>query len=395
VEICVKRYFNSTASIGCSILVMHLAIVGFAQTNSSTGAQIRTYMAQAQAALRANHPDVAAQAYRAVLRLDPKNIDAQANLGVVAMSTGNWNEAAEDFNAALKLQPSQSRVQALLGLCELRLGRPGEAQKLLSEAFPKLDEPRLKREAGMTLLEIEFQSGEFDRASAILVPLREIDPGDAAVTYAAFRVYSELAYQGIESFALNSPDSAQLHRALAEHLVNDGRTDAAITEYRKALSITPDVPELHFELGQALVSDSHQESSLAEAQREFDSSLRLNPSNAPCECQLAELELLRSNSAEAALHFERALKIDPEAACAKAGLATQLIDQGKEQQALEYLKAAVRGDPYNAQLHYRLANLYRQMGDKEGAVKETDAFKQLKNIEDELQRVLHPKPLPE
>lgn len=390
-----KRYFNSTASIGYGILLVQLAIIGFAQTTSSTSAQIRTYMAQAQSALRTNHPDVAARAYRAVLTLDPKNVDALANLGVVAMSTANWNEAAEDFGSALKLQPSQSSVQALLGLCEIRLGRPGEAQKLLSEAFPKIDEPKLKREAGMTLLEIEFQSGEFDKASEILVPLQEIDPGDAAVTYAAFRVYSELAYQGIESLALNSPDSAQLHRALAEHLVNDGRTDAAITEYRKALSITPDVPELHFELGQAIVAESHQETNLAEAQQEFDSSLRLNSSNAPCECQLAEVELLRSNAAEAALHFERALKIDPAAACAKAGLATQLIDEGKVQQALEYLKAAVRGDPYNAQLHYRLANLYRQMGDKEGALKETNAFKQLREIEDELQRTLHPKPASE
>ena len=352
-------------------------------------------MGQAQAALRANRPDVAAHAYRSVLKIDPKNIDAQANLGVVAMSTGDWKEAAEDLGAALKLQPSHIKVKALLGLCELRLGRPGEAQKLLSEAFPKLEEPKLKREAGVALLEIDFQSGEFDKASAILIPLKEIDPDDAAISYAAFRVYSELAYQAIESLAMNSPDSAQLHRALAEHLVNDGRTEAAITEYQKALSITPDVPELHFELGQAIVSASHQESSLAEAQREFESSLRLKPANAPCECQLAEVELLRSNSAKAAGHFAQALKIDPEAACAKAGLAAQLISEGKEQEALEYLQAAVRGDPYNAQLHYRLANLYRKMGNKEGAAKETSVFKELRDVEDELQRALHPTPTPE
>jgi tetratricopeptide (TPR) repeat protein len=388
----VKRYSFSTASFGCVVLLMLFVVKGLSQTNPIVAAQIRTYMDRAQAALRANRPDVAADQYRAVLKLDPKNIEARANLGVVAMSKGDWSGAAEEFDAALKLQPSQSKVQGLLGLCEIRLGQVDEAQKLLTEAFPKLEEPKLKRETGMTLLEIDFQRGEFDKASAILVPLQEMDPNDAAISYADFRVYSELAYQSIESLAVNSPDSAQLHRALAEHLVNDGRTDAAIIEYRKALSTAPSVPELHFELGQAIVADSHLEANLAEAQQEFETSLRLNPSNAHCECALADVELLRTKSAEAALHFGKALKIDPESACAKAGLAAQLIDSGKEQQALEYLEAAVRGDPYNAQLHYRLGVLYRHLGNKEGAAKETDSFKHLKDIEEELQRVLHPKP---
>lgn len=386
-----KRHSISIAAIGLSSVLM-FAAKGLSQSNTSASSQIHTYLERAQAALRAGHPDEAAEAYNAVLKLDPKNIDARANLGVVAMSTGDWSDAAKEFDAALKLQPSQSKVMALLGLCDIRMGNVDEAKKLLSEAFPKLEEPKLKRETGMTLLEIDFQTGEIDKASVILVPLQEMDPSDAAISYAAFRVYSELAFQAIESLAVNAPDSAQLHRALAEHLVNDGRTDAAIIEYRKALSTAPNVPELHFELGQAIVAESHVGTSLADAQQEFESSLQLNPANAHCECALAEVELLRTNAAEAALHYAQALKIDPESSCAKAGLAAQLIDEGKEQQALEYLEAAVRGDPYNAQLHYRLGVLYRYLGNRDGAGKETDAFKHLKDIEEKLQRVLHPNP---
>ena len=269
VEICVKPYLISAALIGCVILLLTTTVDGLAQVNPSAAAEIRTYMDQAQRALRANQPDVARQAYQAVLKLDPANIEARANLGVVAMSTGDWSNAAENLEAALKLQPSQSKVQALLGLCEIRLGRTAEASKLLSAAFPKLEDPKLKRDTGLKLLEIEFQSGELEKASAILASLQESDPGDAAISYAAFRVYSELAFQAIESLAINAPNSAQLHRALAEHLVNEGRTEAATAEYRKALAITPDAPDLHFELGQAILADSHQGGSLAEAQREF------------------------------------------------------------------------------------------------------------------------------
>lgn len=172
--------------------------------------------------------------------------------------------------------------------------------------------------------------------------------------------------------------------------MNDGRNEAAIIEYRKALTITPDAPDLHFELGQAIVFESHADASLADAQKEFESSLHLNPADARSECQLAEIETLRSNSAGAASHFASALKLDPESACAKAGVADQLIEEGKEQQALEYLQAAVRSDPYNEQFHYHLANLYRRTGNKDEAAQEMAKFKQLREMKDELHQAMHP-----
>jgi predicted Zn-dependent protease len=391
----VKRYSLLTASIGCAFFFLSLTVDGLAQTNSSAALEIQRDMNQAQQALRANQPDVAAQAYQAILRLDPRNVDARANLGVVAMSTGDWNKADEDLDAALNLQPSNSRVKALLGLCRMRLGQTAEAGQLLSAAFPKLEDPKLKREVGLRLLSIQFDTGELDQASTVLAALQELYPGDPAISYAAFRVYSELEFQAIESLAINAPDSAQFHRALAEHLVNDGRNEAAIIEYRKALAISPDAPDLHFELGQAILFESHSDASLAEAQKEVESSLHLNPTDARCECQLAEIETLRSNPAGAASHFANALKLDSESACAKAGLAEQLIDAGKDQQALEYLQAAVRDDPYNEQFHYHLATLYRRAGNKDEAAKEMEKFKQLREMKDELHRELHPNSSPQ
>lgn len=396
-----KRYSLSIATIGCAFLFLLMTVDGLPQTNSSVAVEIQGYMNKAQKALRGNQPSVAAEAYEAVLRLDPGNVEALANLGVVAMSTGDWSKASEDLEAALKLQPSDSRVQALLGLCQIRLGRTTEARKLLSAAFPKLEDPKLKREAGLRLVSIQFDTGELDQASVVLVSLQELYPGDAAISYAAFRVYSELEYQAIESLAINAPDSAQLHRALAEHLENNGRSEAAITEYREALTTSPDASDLHFELGQAillesrLAGESHLDLKLAAAQKEFESALRLNPTDARCECQLAEIETLRSNSAGAASHFANALKLDSESTCAKAGLAEQLMEEGKEQQALDYLQAAVRGDPYNVQLHYHLSALYRRMGNKEEAAKELEKFKQLREVKDKLQQALHPKTSPE
>jgi tetratricopeptide (TPR) repeat protein len=356
---------------------------------------VRGYMRAAQEALRAHQPNVAAQAYENVLKLDPNNVDARANLGVVAMSTGNWSKAAENLEAALKLQPSQNKIQALLGLCLMHLGRPAEARDLLTTAVPGLENSRLKHEAGLALVSILSETGDWDKASSVLTTLRELYPDDPAISYAAFRIHSELSFQAIESLAINSPDSAQFHRALAEHLVNEGRTEAAITEYRKALAISPDSSELHFELGQALFYESHVDARLQEAQREFESSLHFNPGDARSECELGEIEVLRSNPTGASSHFSRALILKPGASCAKAGLAKQLMDKGQNQLALEYLQAAIHEDPYNDLLHYRLWFLYRRMGDKEKAGSEMEKFKQLRGMKDELQQTLHPTPPPE
>jgi tetratricopeptide (TPR) repeat protein len=277
----------------------------------------------------------------------------------------------------------------------VHLGRTAEARDLLTTAVPDLENSRLKHEAGLALVSILSESGDWDKASSVLATLRELYPDDPAITYAAFRIHSELSFQAIESLAINSPDSAQFHRALAEHLVNEGRTEAAITEYRKALAISPDSSELHFELGQALFYESHVDARLQEAQREFESSLHLNPGDARSECELAEIDILRSNPTGVSSHFSRALTLNPGASCAKAGLAKQLMDKGQNQQALEYLQAAIHDDPYNDLLHYRLWSLYRRMGDKEKAGSEMEKFKQLRGMKDELQQTLHPTPPPE
>jgi tetratricopeptide (TPR) repeat protein len=387
--------------IGCAFLCLVLPLEGLAQTNPSdapviTRAQeIRGYMSRAEKALRANQPDVAVRAYESVLKLDPKNVDARANLGVVAMSTGDWSNAAENLQAALQLQPSQNKVRALLGLCQQHLGRFAEARDLLSAAVPNLEASKLKHDAGLALVSVLSETGELEKASAVLTLLQGAYPDDVEISYAAFRVHTELAFQAIESLATNAPNSAQFHRALAEHSVNDGRNEAAITEYRKALAISPDSPELHFELGQALFYESHVESRLQEAQKEFEASLRFNPVDARSECELAEIEVLRSNPPAATAHFARALTLDSAAPCAKAGLAKQLMDKGEDQKALDYMQAAVHDDPYNDLFHYRLWSLYRRMGNKEEAEKEMEKFRQLRGMKDSLQQTLHPTPPPE
>jgi protein O-GlcNAc transferase len=386
----VTRHPRRSGAISCLTVVLFLGAHVLGQSSVSHAAEIKGYMEQGQRALKDNRPQDAAQAYRAALKIDPVNVEARANLGIVAMVRGNWSEAAEELQRALKLSPFHRKVQALLGLCEVHLGRLEDALQLLSSSFPHLKDPKLRREVGLQLVEIWHQDGELEKANAALSQLQQFYPADAAVLYAAYRVRTDLAFQAVESLALAAPDSAQLHRALAEHMVNEGHAQEAIAEYRKALASSPDVAAVHYELGEAIVADSRLQASLAEAQKEFEAALRLNPSDARSECRLGEIELWRSSSATALDHYQRALKLNPELACAKLGLAGLLIEEGKKQQALGYLQSAARADPYNAQVHHRLSVLYRSMGQSEEADRELAAFQELEKVQSQLQKALHP-----
>jgi tetratricopeptide (TPR) repeat protein len=370
--------------------LLFVSSVGLAsgQTQSPHAGEVQEYSRQAALALRDNQPDAAAQAYGAILKIDPNNIDARANLGVVDLSQGKWEQAADEFRRVLKLQPSLWKAQALLGICEQNLGHTSESSRLFEASFPNLQDTRLRIKVGLELTEIWRQGDELQKASEVVGQMLELDSTNVDVLYAAYRVHASLAAQAIDALALSSPDSAQLHRALAEHQMNEGHLVGAIAEYKKALQSGVASAGLHYELGEALLLYSHMESSLAEAQKEFENALALDPGDAGSECKLGEIELSRSNSQTAQGHYAHALKLQPESVCAKLGLAGLLTDQGKSAEASGYLESAVRSAPYNSEAHHRLGVLYREMGRKEDADRELKAFEELHKVQSQLQQAL-------
>jgi tetratricopeptide (TPR) repeat protein len=385
--------------LSCVSLLLACSGAAFGQADVSQegegqrqSAEIQQYMEQAQQALRERRPDAAAQAYRAILKIDPANVNARANLGVVVMAQGDWAGAAEQFQKALELQPSLWKVQALLGLCEVHLKRSADATKLLAISLPHLEDSRLRLEAGLQLVEIWYQGGELEKASTAVSQLQELYPTNAAVLYAAYRVHTDLAFQAIDSLALAAPESAQLHLAMAEHMVNEGHAKEAIAEYRKALESGPGLAGVHYELGEALLAESHLEPNRAAAQKEFESALALNPGDARAECRLGKIEIWRVNRKAAFDDYERALKMNPSLGCAQLGMGELLIDEGRMQEALTYLQSAARSEPSNAEARYRLAILYERMGKNDEAERELAAFHELKKVQTQLQNALQQVP---
>jgi Tfp pilus assembly protein PilF len=96
--------------------------------------EVRVHLQRAQAALKANAPEVAVKEFRVILALDPKNAEAHTNLGVIEFSKGDYWNAEQEFRSALAVAPTLIQAQALLGICEKRLGKPS-AGPLLRNHF--------------------------------------------------------------------------------------------------------------------------------------------------------------------------------------------------------------------------------------------------------------------
>ena len=99
-----------------------------AQTPPNKQQQVETHFRQAAAYLKENRTDLAEREFGAIVALDPNNVDARRNLGVLLFFAGDYGKAAPQLRAAVKLAPSHAQTQALLGMCEKRTGETARAE---------------------------------------------------------------------------------------------------------------------------------------------------------------------------------------------------------------------------------------------------------------------------
>jgi tetratricopeptide (TPR) repeat protein len=353
-----------------------------AQRVPSHAAEIRNHLQKASEYLQANDPVSAIKELDAVLALDPKNADANANLGVIAFFEHDYKAASQYLRNALAIDPSLVKTQALLGICERRLGQPS-AKALLEKSFPKLKDQKLRVQTGLELANIYFEEGNLDECASVMRTLVNLDPDNVEILYMAQLVYSEMAEDTLNKLAIIAPGSARMQQVIAEHLVNQGDLKGAIEHYKKALAIDPRAPGIHYELAQAILQWQRSEpSARREAKKYLESSIALEGDSVRTECQLGSIALLDSDFSTAQDHYTRAYELDPHDPEAQLGLGRVLLQLDNAQEAVKYLEQSVASDPLNASAHYQLAQAYRHLQMTEKAQKELQLFREIKTTKD-------------
>src|SRR5690349_13889656 len=92
------------------------SLPSYAQSAQGRQQQIESHSQRAAEFLKENKLDLAASEFKSILALEPKNVDARGNLGVLLFFQQNYRDAIPQLRAALEQQHTLWKIQALLGM---------------------------------------------------------------------------------------------------------------------------------------------------------------------------------------------------------------------------------------------------------------------------------------
>lgn len=374
-----------------SLLLVLLVVgtAGLSEAQSAGGSaaeQVKIHQQRAHQLLSEKKPELAAKEFAAVLAVDPNNLDAQANLGVLLFFQKRYAEAEPHLRAALEQQPDLTRIRALLGMCERRLGKTEAARADMEAVLAKIDDPNIKMEVGLELIEIDTASGDLAKSASAVETLRQSAPTDPRVLYAAYRIYTDLAGESLLGLSVAAPDSGQMYQAMAHELVRQRDINGAIADYRKALTANPNLPGIHYELAEAL----HASPDLklrAEAEKEYKLAVAANASDEKALTKLGDLSVDKGDLDGAASYYKQAVALAPNDADALLGLARVYAEKNDAASALPLLERVVAADPANVQAHYRLSAVYRKLNRPDDARRELEAYQKYKDMKEKLRQI--------
>jgi Tfp pilus assembly protein PilF len=371
-----------------AVVLLLCSASSLSQATQDKQQEFAAHIQKAHGYLDAKQPALAIPEFQAAVAIDPNNVDAQANLGVLLFFQGKAAESIPHFRAALAVrneerQPGLAKIQGLLGMAESRTLDFADAGKDMEAAFPALQDRRFQAQLGLELVGLYTQSGDLEKAALVIAQLRKADPDNAEVLYAAYRTYSDLAGESMLALSLAAPDSAQMHQLLAHEDTRQGNTNGAIAQYRKAIAVDPHLPGVHFELAE-LFQTSTDETIKKEAEQEYHAALLENAQDEKSILRLAEIDGRKGNIEQSYKEYTKAVELQPADAEAKLGLAKTLIEMNQADKALPLLEDTVQLEPTNATAHYRLATLYRKMGRADDAKREMDFYKKFKEMKEKL-----------
>jgi tetratricopeptide (TPR) repeat protein len=268
----------------------------------------------------------------------------------------NWLQESDVDLSSMKTNPEKACAEAL-GPAQLEPGT------WLSEACYRQVADQLGKQVTVQsgrdkLAEADLRQGAFEDAEAAARRALESKPSDGWATYWLVGSYEALGYEAFRKVSLSSPNSARLHQMLAKYYADKHETSHAVAEYEAAMKLSPDLPDLHLGLGTVYWEAGDWDQAEAALHRALD----LSPSLVPASYELGDV-YIQKRQWELAIRYLHSADGDPTLnykACLDLSKAEAAL--GHAQKAIDYLLRLAGQDP-DGEIHYRLALLYRKLGD--------------------------------
>jgi tetratricopeptide (TPR) repeat protein len=321
------------------------------------------------------------QAWLAVTQRDPQDAAAFASLGLVLAKQRKYAEAVPAYERALALNPALPNIELDLGLAEFK-------QEHFQQAIPPF-RAALTADPGnvqaRTLLGLSYYAVKLfaESADSLAVALRadpqNVELGRALARSCLLAKKYSCALTTAHHILDQSPDSVAAHELNGEALDGLGRTSEAIVEFQRASQLAPQEPELNFGLGY-LYWRSHD---YDQATKAFERELSIDPKNSQAVLYLGDIAVKRGDFDAALPLLHHALELRNSLRLAYLDLGTIFIQQKRYPDAVTALRAAENLDPTQSDAHYRLARLYRDMGNQSASDEEFEAVRQVQKQKQE------------
>ncbi len=327
--------------------------------------------------------------YRAILKSQPDNLEANYYLGALAVQMKQPSAGLPYFVAALNADPTRgqcwsSYIDALIQADQLEDARqvltlaqmhwlqgadvdqlelrlqsrmPASNQAILQTILPQDSKPSLQEINKLVDLFTDWRYPEaVELARSLTVRFPSHPFGWKALGAVLKQLGRSLeALAPMQKAAELSPGDVEAHYNLGVNLQDLERLSEAEVCYRQALQINPDYAPAHSNLGVIL----HDLGRLDEALTSYRTTLQINPDDAATHSNLGVNlhDLGRLSEAEASLR--RGLELNPGDAKAFNNLGNTLLALGKQEEAITRYQQALQLKPHYADAHYNLGNALR------------------------------------
>jgi predicted Zn-dependent protease len=333
-------------------------------------------------------PEEAAGLFKQALAIRPEWAEGWLYMGGALYQAGRYAEATDALRKGVELAPSIGTGWALLGLSESQLEDRDQALADVrkGEDLGLGNNPRFEAAVRVRAAVLLIQSSSFDEALAQLQPLSRFPdnppPVEETMGICVLGIPAELTQLSPQRRAVVDLAGKAAWAFSSQH------PDQAAAAYRQLIDQYPNEPGVHYAYGLYLM-----ETDLTAALAELQKEVRNNPQHWPALLVLGSLQIRQGTPDQAIETLHAALKIVPAKYhwLCHTDLGRANLDANHLDAAIAELENAARQMPSSANVHFFLAQAYRQAGRKADAERERAEFEKMKAQQDPLGvPALHP-----